>query len=103
METLADRRRRPRFDIKSSVKCRVAGADKFEPAELENISEIGTFIWSTQKIAIGTRIFLVIESDDPKELPIRCTVKVVRETSEPNDSRFGYGCQIEDKTDPNAL
>lgn len=102
METLADRRRRPRFGIKSKVKCRIAGADAFEEADLDNLSEVGTFLWLRQKIAIGTRLFLLIESDDPMELPIRCTATVVRQSGETEDARFGYGCQIEDKTDPNA-
>ena len=101
METLADRRKRPRFGLKSNIKCRVAGAEDFEEAELENIIEIGTFIWSTQKLAIGTTIYVVIESDNPKDLPVRCTLKVVRESTDPMTDRFGYGCTIEDKTDPN--
>lgn len=103
METLAERRKRPRFGVKSNVKCRVAGAETFEEAELDNLSEIGTFLWSRQKIAIGTRVFLLIESDDPMELPIRCTATVVRRSAKTKEARFGYGCQIEDKTDPNIV
>ena len=102
MEKQPEKRLRPRFDIKSRLKYRVTEAEDFEEGKLDNLSEIGAFIWIKRKIAIGARIYLVVESDNPEELPIRCTATVVRESSEKKEAYFGYGCQIEDIIDPNA-
>ena len=63
------------------------------------MSAIGLLLWTEEGIPIGTKIHITVKSNTDEELPIQLTANVIRMNDEKRESRYGYGCYLEETMD----
>ena len=101
-----EQRTRPREEIHAGMLYQIedrADVDnnKFHEGVLHNISETGALISCSQNLAAGSRIIIVVTSDNPDEHAIHIIGTIVRRITEPGVDLSCYGCRIERICDPN--
>jgi hypothetical protein len=96
-----DQRIRPREEIHANMRYQPEGTEAFREGVLHNISETGALISCAQNLDPGTRIHIVMPSENPNEFAIHIGGVIVRKISEPGVDISCYGCSIERIQDPN--
>jgi hypothetical protein len=96
-----DQRSRPREEIHANMQYQIQDTEAFKEGVLHNISETGVLISCSQNLEPGSRINIVMPSEDPKEFAIHISGVIVRKISEPDVAISCYGCNIERIQDPN--
>ena len=92
---IADSRRSPREEVSTLVTLRLGDDEELQEAELDNVSMTGFLIWSDVTIDEGTRVVVILDADNPGEVPIELVGVVIRATEREHAHRpYGYGCNI---------
>lgn len=94
-------RRHSRYPVEGECQYRMIGMPNYGRAVLHNISASGLGISVCRKLNLSSTITILIETDDPKHLPLLIRAKVVRDAGMTDDHFHGYGCIIERVIDPN--
>lgn len=94
-------RRHSRYPVDDECQYRMIGMPNFGCAVLQNISASGLGIGVYRKLALNRTITILIETDNPKQLPLLIRATIVREAGTTNDRLYLYGCEIERVIDPN--
>ena len=94
-------RRHLRHSIDDECQYRMIGMSHYGRAVLENISASGLGISICRKLGLNTPITILVETDNPRHLPLLIRATVVRDAGMADDSVFRYGCEIERVIDPN--
>lgn len=89
-----NRRRQPRIEIDTTVRCQFENTTLFEQVILENLSESGALIWTAQTLALGSHLWCVAEADDADQDAIEFQASVVRLEPRQRGSLYGYGCTV---------
>ena len=99
---LADNgRRHSRYPVDDECQYRMIGMPNYGRAVLHNISASGLGIGVYRKLDLNRTITILIETDNPKQLPLLIRATVVRDAGITNDRLYHYGCEIERVIDPN--
>ena len=94
-------RRHPRYPVEDECQYRMIGMPNYGRAVLRNISASGLGISVYRKIDLNRTITILVETDNPKHLPLLIRATVVRDAGMTDDSLYRYGCEIERVIDPN--
>ena len=90
-----------RYPVDDECQFRMIGMSNYGRAVLQNISASGIGIGVYRKLDLNHTITILIETNNPKQLPLLIRATIVRYAGMTKDCLYCYGCEIERIIDPN--
>ncbi len=94
-------RQHARHPIGDRFQFRFDSVHGYGQGVLQNISVSGAAIGVYRKLTIDQAIVMVVNSPDPKKMPIAVRLTIVRDAGATNEGLHIYGCRIDRVNDPN--
>ena len=95
-------RQHMRHTISDRFEFRFGNVLGYGQGVLQNISVSGAAIGVHRKLSIDQSIVMMVNSPDPKKLPIAVRLTIVRDAGATDDGLHCYGCRIDCVSDPNS-